>query len=477
MARPALLRLAAAGLRLAAALAAGLALALAVGLLSPSGASADEITASNLRARSEDPTSITFTARVTAPAGLDDVRLVYRVLNPKEGDVGGMGTSSFGPGAENDVTFTLETRMGQRYIPVGSQFRYHWEFTDQDGDTMATAEQEYLFLDGRYPWVSKQDGAVTVYYYGRNEDLADGVLASTGSSIGETELLLQVEVPYPVRVMVWASEDDGDLARRPRGTVFDELVSTGGQRVAPDLLFVFAATSDIVRHEAAHIVTAVAGDGPFSRVPSWLDEGTAVYMQNTQLNYGTAVQFGIAGDRTLRLRNMEAASNNPDQINLFYGQSWSTVEFLIEEFGEQQFAQLFQIIREGARTDDALEQVYGVDQDGLYNLWRQSNGLREIEFAPRTEATTAPQAEGTRAPLAIPTGVSSSGGSGDDDDSDGSAVPTATAGTDGAPSTADAGGDDDGGSNVAAGLLVGLVALLFAGALGAGAFYFARRPG
>ena len=465
-------------LRLPAALAAGLALALAFGFVNPSGASADEIAASNFRARSADPTSITFTARVTTPAALAEATLVYRVLNPKEGDVGGIGTSSFGPGAENDVTFTLETRTAQRYIPVGSQFRYHWELTDQDGDTIMTEEQEYLFLDGRYPWVSKQDGNVTVYYYGRNEDLADGVLASTRSSIDDAELLLQVEVPYPVRVVVWASEDDGDLARRPRGGVFDELVSTGGQRVAPDLLFVFAATNDVVRHEAAHIVTAVAGDGPFSRAPSWLDEGTAVYMQSTQLNYGSAVQFGIAADRTLRLRNMESASNNPDTINLFYGQSWSTVEFLIDEFGEQQFAELFRVIREGARADGALEQVYGVDQDGLYNLWRDSNGLREIEFAPRTEATTAPQAEGTRAPLGIPTGVTSSGGSADGgDDSDGAAVPTATAGTNGAPSAVDAAGDDDGGSNVAAGLVVGLLALLLAGGLGAGAFYFARRPG
>ena len=318
-----------------------------------------------------------------------------------------------------------------------------------------------------------------MYYYGRNEDLADGVLAATRSSIDETERLLQVEVPYPVRVMVWASEDDGELARQSRGAVFDELVSTGGQRVAPDLLFVFAATSDVVRHEAAHIVTAVAGDGPFSSAPSWLDEGTAVYMQSTRLSYETAVQFGIAADRTLRLRNMESASNNPGRVDIFYGQSWSTVDFLIEQFGEDQFAALFRVIREGARTDTALEQVYGVDQDELYNLWREANNLAAIDFGPRVQGTTAPQAEGTRAPLAIPTGVSSEGdGDADGEDrSDDAAAPTATAGTGGTPAAQGSAGGDDGGSNAVAGIIVGLVALLVAGGLGAGAFYCARRPG
>ena len=162
-------------------------------------------------------------------------------------------------------------------------------------------------------------------------------------------------------------------------------------------------------------MTAVAGDGPFSSAPSWLDEGTAVYMQSTRLSYETAVQFGIAADRTLRLRNMESASNNPGRVDIFYGQSWSTVDFLIEQFGEDQFAALFRVIREGARTDTALEQVYGVDQDELYNLWREANNLAAIDFGPRVQGTTAPQAEGTRAPLAIPTGVSSEG----DGDADG----------------------------------------------------------
>ena len=62
---------------------------------------------------------------------------------------------------------------------------------------------------------------------------------------------------------------------------FDSQVMTGGQRVAPDVLFVFANDGDVVRHEVAHIVTHVAGDGAFSNIPSWLDEGTAVYAQRS----------------------------------------------------------------------------------------------------------------------------------------------------------------------------------------------------
>ena len=447
--------------------------------LGPSPAFADNAV-TNIQATTRDPTSVVFTARVTAPAGLESATLVYRVLNPKEGDVGGRGETTFGPGPENDVRFTLETRTADRYIPVGSQFRFHWEFTDTEGQTFQSEEQEYLFLDGRYRWSEKQLGLVTVYWYGGNDDFADRVLNAGESALEEAEQLLQVTVPYDVRIMVWESEEDGDLAMRPRSRAYDALVRTGGQRTGADLLFVFTATSDVVRHEMAHIVTAVAGDGPFTRIPSWLDEGTAVYMQRSARPYDSAIAFRLQTDSTLRLRNMDSPSNDPTQVGLFYGQSWSTVSYLIENWGEDSFAALYRNVREGSRMDTALEAVYGFDQDGLYNMWREDNGLDPIDFAPRIDATAPPQTEATRAPLQLPTGGSSrpsddadTGGGEDDEDE----TPAATA-------TAPASDPDDddvvtestgGGSTTTTAIIVAALALLLGGGLGVAALVVARR--
>ena len=462
---------------LAVAALAALALGLAA-LAAPAPASAGAIAVSDLRATTEDPTGIEFTARVTAPAGLASATLVYRVLNPKGGDVGGHGEASFGPGEENDVRFALETRSARRYIPVGSVLRYRWEFTDAEGDSHASEEREYLFLDGRYRWSERSRGGVTVYWYGGNEAFAERALDAAASAIAETEALLRVETPYPVRVLVWASEDDGSLAMRPRSEAFDELVSTGGQRTAPDLLFVFAASADVVRHEAAHIVTAVAGDGPFSRIPSWLDEGTAVYLQRSPRPYDDALRFSVRADRTMRLRNMESPANNPGQVDVFYGQSWSTVRYLIEQHGEAAFADLFRAVREGARTDDALEAVYGFDQDGLYNRWREAQGLDPIDFAPRAESTAPPAAEATRAPLTIPSGGGSSAAedaaAAEDGDASGetAAPPAATAVAGGGEAASAAGGS---GGRTGTAIAVGAGALAIGGALGFAALFVARR--
>jgi hypothetical protein len=449
------------------------ALLAALVLAAPRPAEAGTITAGETRIETEDPRSISFRVSIEAEAGLESVRFNYKVLNP-DGNVGGSGVAEFAAGNQTDATFSLETNDGTRYIPVGSEFAIQWQLTDGDGDTVLTEEERFIFLDGRYDWQSRTEDDVTVYWYGDNEDNALLAFAATRSSLDETGALLGVDVPYPVKVVVWRSEDEGNLAMQPRGATFDAQVLTGGQRVAPDLIFVFEPDVDVIRHETAHIVTKVAGDGPFTRVPAWLDEGTAVYMQNNPgQGYSTAVSFAVQTNAALNLRSLQSPANEASLVNLFYGQSWSTVRFLIDEFGEDQFAELYAIIQAGSTTDAALEAVYGVNQDGLYNLWREDNGLPLIEFGERGGGATAPGVEATRAPLSIPTSVAAAPRSGPS-----AATPSGgDAGGAGSGDGASEAGDtaEAGGSSSAAGLAVAIVTLVIVGVLGGGAFALLRR--
>lgn len=426
-------------------------------------ARAQAIQTSNATVTSKDPGSITFAVRVSAPGGLKSARLDYQVRNP-DGSVGGGGNANVTNGNEQDLSFTLTTRDAQRYIPVGSKFTYRWQLVGNDGATVQTNEEQYLFLDGRYQWRSQTDGQVTVYWYGTNEVSATAALQASKSSLQDTGALLETNVPYDIRVIVWRSEDEGKLAMRSQSATFDAQIETGGQRVAPDILFVFDNVPDVVRHEAGHIVTHVAGDGPFSSVPSWLDEGTAVYMQKSPGGYEPAVRAAIQSNRTLSLRSMQTSPTRPEDVNLFYGQSWSTVKFLIDEFGRPKFAQLYRTIKTGSRIDDALQSTYGFNQEGLYNAWRQKNGLQPVATSvPSTNGTAV--AEGTRAPLGVPT--SSGGGST-------SNQPGSTPATSGGNTSVTEDGSD-GGSNTTTAVLVLGVTVALAVALAGGGFYLMRK--
>ena len=422
------------------------------------------------RIETEDPTLVAFRLPIEASAGLASVRFNYKVLNP-DGNVGGSGDAAFGATNPTDATFELETITAERYIPVGSDFVIQWELTDKDGTTLVTDEEQFTFLDARYDWQSRTEGNTTVFWYGNEDTAATAAFGAAASSIADAEALLRTTVPYPVKVVVWRSEAEGNLAMRPRGAAFDEQILTGGQRVAPDLLFVFEPNIDVIRHEAAHIVTKVAGDGPFTRLPSWLDEGTAVFMQNSVgRGYSDAVSFAIQTNTPLNLRSLAGQPNDPSKINLFYGQSGSTVAFLINEFGEQAFADLYATAKAGSTTDDALQTVYGFDTNGLYNLWREDNGLPTLNFAPTADGTAAPVAEGTRAPLAIPTSIGTAPRSGTDATS-GTPTSDATTTSETSSPTADDSGSGNAGLIVA--IVTGLIVLLLVG--GAIAL-FRKRP-
>ncbi len=342
---------------------------------------------------------------------------------------------------------------------MGSRFTYTWTLVDRDGARTVTPQQEFVFLDGRYQWQEKTTGGFTVYWYGDNSRNADLALQAAASSTAANEALLNAKLTYPVRLIVWRREAEGEMAQQSRGGAFNSQVITGGSRVAPDVVHIYDPIGgfvDVVRHEIAHIVTKVAGDGPFGHLPSWIDEGTAVYAQSDPGGYGPAIEAAIRADSLTRLKSMASPSNQPGRVDIFYGQSWSTVKFMIDKYGQPKFAEVYKAFKAGGDLDTALKQVYGVDQDGLYNQWRQSVGLKTIDFPPEASVTT-PSAQGTRAPLGI--GAPGAGTSTQSSGGDGTATPT-----------------DESSSKLVPALIVGVITLLLAGGMGFGALRLLKKP-
>jgi hypothetical protein len=94
-------------------------------------------------------------------------------------------------------------------------------------------------------------------------------------------------------------------------------------------------------------------------------------------NEGRALDSAIEKDEVLSLRAMNSASIGRTSVNvsLFYAQAWSTVSYLVDQYGEEKFADLFATFKQGSTVDKAFQSVYGFDLDGLENAWRESVGL------------------------------------------------------------------------------------------------------
>jgi hypothetical protein len=95
------------------------------------------------------------------------------------------------------------------------------------------------------------------------------------------------------------------------------------------------------------------------------------------------------------VRSMTSSSltSSASNVSLFYAEAGAVVSFLVDTQGEEKFAQLFAALKEGTTIDKALQAVYGFDQDGLENAWRESVGLppREAVGEGGGKSTPVPQ--------------------------------------------------------------------------------------
>ena len=314
--------------------------------------------------RNDFPVGVTFTLSFTAAEQPDEVRVSYELAPDGTGATAIAECS--GTGTIN-CSFTLMSGRGIFVIP-GAQITYNWEITDADGNRTSTEEQLYVHEDPRFTFSALTEGNVTVFYHPGTEDEAPGVLQAAIEGIDRASRLEQATVPFPVKIYLYETAEEMQPA----------IVAGGGQGVTvlgevlySDTAMVSADTSalDIARHEIAHVVTREATSGPFD-IPGWLNEGISVFVQNEPLpGHASALDAAIAADRVLTMPelNSSATGGSGGTVGLYYGQAGAIVRYLVETYGEAQFAQLLRTFREGSRIDNAFETVYGFDQLGLEN--------------------------------------------------------------------------------------------------------------
>ncbi|UCC60136.1 MAG: hypothetical protein JSV02_10500, partial [Dehalococcoidia bacterium] len=55
--------------------------------------------------------------------------------------------------------------------------------------------------------------------------------------------------------------------------------------------------------------------------------------------------------------------------------------FIIDHYGRDRFLALLDTFKQGSSYDDALIKVYGVNTEGIDNLWRESLGLQPRPYS------------------------------------------------------------------------------------------------
>ena len=330
------------------------------------------------------PDSVVVTALVDDAAGVESVTFLYAIL--PEGALT-REAAEINKGDVTRIRAEFPTRDPMLWIPAGADFEWRWEFVFESGERFETDPQIWRYEDPRFEWQSLKEGDLEVVFYD-NRGVAETMLREGLAALEEISPFLGLDELIPIKVYVWANTGDAREVERIESERFEESVVTGGTRVLADLVHIYQPSRWVVRHELTHVLTKLAGEGPYGDLPAWLDEGMATLAEGDWLERrGGALQFAINNDQVLSLRSMESPSNRPGFVDIFYGQSAAVVLYLLSEYGNERMNELFATFKEGSSVEEALTKVYGLTRDELDNDWRASVGLgpREVGEDRSTE--------------------------------------------------------------------------------------------
>ena len=336
---------------------------------------------------------IVFRLEARSGSEIEKVVLLYRIGGEK---VINRGYPDFTPAREVTAEYVMDVQRGE--IPPFAEIEYFWRIEDAAGNRLDTEPISFVYEDDRFRWQSLTQGKITLYWYDADKAFAQRLLDVALESLARLEEEVGVELEEPVKLVVYRSKADMLGALAPRGRVFESEVITLGTVVSKDTVLLHGTHREVERtiaHELTHVVVHLATENPYAGLPAWLDEGLAMYNEGElPAANRKALEKAIRENRLISVRSLTAPTGKPEEINLFYGEAYSVVEFLLKTYGKEKMMELLAVFKEGAAYDDALMRVYGFDQDGLDARWRESLGLPPrgaVEATP--EATAVPKAE------------------------------------------------------------------------------------
>jgi hypothetical protein len=323
------------------------------------------------------PDEIEFSIEVESDVIIDIVELEYGLdVSSCVTDVNRVIPDDFEP-ARDVNTYWVWNMRRTGSLPPGARLWWRWHVVDENGIELRTDKQWLTWIDNVHPWDVVSSGNVYLHWYRGDRSFANQLL---DAAVDAQELLaddIGTHLSREVHLYIYA--DTADM----REAILFEPGWTGGMAYPGFATVIIGITPEIlewgletISHEFAHVVIGNTVDHCYAGMPTWLDEGLAVYAEGgLDDNSEYMLHVAIKEDELLSVRSLsDGFAEQVEMAILSYAQSYSLVDYLIDTYGQQSMLALLQAFQDGYQYDTALEKVYGFDADGLDREWREFVG-------------------------------------------------------------------------------------------------------
>jgi hypothetical protein len=363
------------------------------------------IVATNDKATLEFPDRLTFSVHLKSATQIDRVVLEYGVVDQLTcGKVIAEAFPDLTPASEVDASWTWEMKQTGSQ-PPGSQIWWRWRVTDASGRETVTDQQTVTWLDDIHNWQTVSGGKLNLHWYSGGSSFGPELHDSAVQSLADLAKSTGLQLDSPADLYIYASTQDMQDA------VLFEPGWTGGLAFPDYNIVIIGISPDQIdwgkrteAHELTHVLVGHLTFSCLGVVPTWLNEGLAVYGEGgPDKSSQQQFQIALADDKLLPVRSLSGGfSEDPAKADLSYSESYSLVNFLVTQYGQDKMLAMLRNLRDGATVDEALQSNYGFNIEGFEDVWRAAIGAK-----PRSTSNAAPTV--TPTPTIVPTIVPISG--------------------------------------------------------------------
>lgn len=323
-------------------------------------------------AEAEYPFLLHFNLSAESEADITDIRLNYRLERDSYARVTSEVYIEFLPDTAVDTGWTWDMRRTGG-LPPGAGLQYWWTVKDASGNVIETAPQRIQFDDNRHNWQSLTEDKITIYWYEGGRSFAEDLMSATGVAMKRLTAETGAFLKKAVKLYIYANSND------LRGAMIFPQDWTGGVAYAAYGIIAIGIEPGnltwgerVIAHELTHLVIHQMTYNPYTGLPTWLDEGLAMYNEGEiSRGFTSSLDSAIAEDSLISVRSLSSPfSAFAEEAVLSYAQSHNVVEYLIKEYSQDKMLALLNTFSRGSGYDEALESVYGFDMDGLNTLWQ-----------------------------------------------------------------------------------------------------------
>ena len=262
--------------------------------------------------------------------------------------------------------------------PPGATIWWQWEIVDEQGNSTFSDRKEITWLDDIHDWQNLSEGLIRLHYYYPDSSYGTQLKDTAVKALDRLATDTGIKPDQPIDLYIYSSTQD------MRDAVFYEPGWTGGLAYPEYNILIIGIDPGNLEwgktteaHEMTHVLV---GDYTFSclgSIPTWLNEGLAVYGEGGPDASETAYFEQNQKDNSLLTFKVLSGgfSEDPDTADLSYSQSYYMVDYLVKNYGKEKMLRLLSDLKDGMEINDSLQDTYGFNLAGFEEEWRASLGL------------------------------------------------------------------------------------------------------